>query len=182
MFSVRDTKIKGCYEIQPKMLVDCRGKFVKIFQCNEFSRYGLEVNFAEEYYSHSHRGVIRGMHFQKPPSDHVKVVYCVQGEVFDVVVDLRIGSPTYLQSSTIVLSAQLGNIIYIPKGMAHGFCATTELATLVYKVSTVYDPLADSGFLWSSVGVDWPISKPILSHRDRTFQALDQFKSPFIYG
>ena len=122
------------------------------------------------------------MHFQKPPSDHVKVVYCVQGEVYDVVVDLRRGSPTYLQSAAMILSAQLGNIIYIPRGVAHGFCATTELATLVYKVSSVYDPLADSGVLWNSVGIDWPISNPILSHRDATFQALDQFKSPFIYG
>lgn len=181
MFTIEEININDCYQIHPKVFNDHRGKFVKVFQQNEFKQYGLEVNFAEEYYSHSRRGVIRGMHFQKPPADHAKMIYCVQGEVFDVVLDLRKGSPTYLQSAVVTLSDQMGNMIFIPKGVAHGFCATSEIATLIYKVSTVYDPVRDSGVLWSSIGIDWPTSDPIVSKRDATFLPLSQFESPFIY-
>ena len=182
MFNLKETIIRGCYEVQPRIFDDARGRFVKVFHEDEFLKLGLETHFAEEYYSHSQRGVIRGMHFQIPPSDHAKLVYCVHGEVQDVVLDLRKGSPTYGRSISVVLSAQQGNFIYIPKGMAHGFCVTSESATLVYKVSTVYDPQNDSGVLWNSFGADWAISSPILSERDASFPTLNQFMSPFNYG
>lgn len=181
MFILNETGINGCFEVQPRLFDDARGRFVKVFHKDEFTKLGLETEFAEEYYSHSTGGVIRGMHFQNPPSDHVKVVYCVHGEVQDVVLDLRKGSPTYGQSVAIRLSAQQGNFIYIPKGLAHGFCATSESAILVYKVSTVYDPKSDSGVLWNSFGYAWETSKPILSERDANFAPLNQFVSPFNY-
>lgn len=182
MFQVNPTAIPGCYEIQPRIFDDARGRFVKVFQRNAFSEHGLEVDFAEEYYSVSRQGVIRGMHFQNPPMDHVKIVYCVQGEVFDVVVDLRLGSPSYGKAVTLNLSADKGNYVYIPKGLAHGFCATSESATLVYKVATEYSPEHDSGILWSSIGISWPSKNPVLSDRDRGFTPLSDFKSPFVYG
>lgn len=182
MFDVRSTEIPGCYEIQPRVIDDPRGRFVKVFHRNAFAEHGLEVDFAEEYYSVSGQGVIRGMHFQTPPTDHVKIVYCVQGEVFDVVVDLRLGSPSYGKAATISLSADMGNYLYIPKGLAHGFCATSESATLVYKVSTIYSPEHDTGILWNSIDIAWPIRVPVLSIRDRGFIPLSEFKSPFIYG
>jgi dTDP-4-dehydrorhamnose 3,5-epimerase len=119
------------------------------------------------------------MHFQTPPHDHVKVVYCVHGEVFDVVVDLRQGSPTYQQSVIVNLSAEKANMIYIPRGMAHGFCAQSEIATLVYKVETIHNADHDAGILWSSVGVQWPVSEPVVSERDRSFVDLKNFQSPF---
>lgn len=181
MFKLKSSPIPGCFEVLPSVMNDARGSFVKVFHAERFRELGLATDFAEEYYSHSRKGVIRGMHFQTPPADHVKVVYCVQGEVFDVVLDLRVGSPTYGQTATFTLSASEGNYLYIPKGLAHGFCATSETATLVYKVSTVYSPENDSGVLWSSLDIDWPTDTPILSERDSRFSPFSEFKSPFTY-
>lgn len=182
MFSIKSTLLSGCYEIHPPVFEDTRGRFVKVFHAPSYHDLQLETRFLEEYYSHSVKGVVRGMHFQNPPHDHVKIVYCVQGEVFDVVVDLRIGSPTYGKAHSVNLSAQKGNFLYIPKGLAHGFCVTSTSATLVYKVGSVHVPASDSGILWSSIDVDWPISSPTLSNRDASFPSLAQFKSPFTYG
>lgn len=182
MFDLRDTPLPGCHEIQPRVFDDARGRFVKVFHNEKFEELGLEVEFAEEYYSTSKRGVVRGMHFQLPPADHVKMVYCVRGSVFDVVVDLRKGSPTYGKAASFELSAEKGNYLYIPKGMAHGFCATSEDATLVYKVSTVYSPAHDTGVLWSSIDIDWPAAAPVMSERDQGFVPLADLKSPFVYG
>lgn len=181
MFELNRTAILGCYEIQTRILQDNRGRFVKVFHEHAYIKLGLETSFAEEYYSCSHRGVIRGMHFQTPPTDHMKMVYCVQGEVFDVVLDLRVGSPTYGNIATFKLSAEKGNCIYIPSGLAHGFCTISDMATMIYKVSSVYSPANDSGLLWSSIGADWPIKDPIVSSRDAEFQMLIDFKSPFVY-
>lgn len=158
-----------------------RGRFVKVFHKQTFAEKGLETHFAEEYYSISHKNVIRGLHFQLPPMDHVKMVYCVQGEVLDVVLDLRVGSPTYGEHVLFELSAAKANSIYIPKGMAHGFCAVSELAILVYKVGTIYSPNHDAGVLWNSAGIAWPTKQPILSARDQSFPTLDKFISPFRY-
>lgn len=182
MFDVRSTEIPGCYEIQPRVVDDARGRFVKVFHRDAFAEQGLEVNFAEEYYSVSRKGVIRGMHFQTPPMDHAKMVYCVQGDVFDVLVDLRLGSPSYGKTASFNLSANKGNYVYIPKGLAHGFCATSESATLVYMVTSVYSPEHDTGILWNSIGISWPAKNPVMSDRDRGFIALADFKSPFVYG
>jgi dTDP-4-dehydrorhamnose 3,5-epimerase len=182
MFEISDISVVGCYEIQPRVLQDTRGRLVKTFHKPSFAAFGLATDFTEEYYTHSRKGVIRGMHFQAPPHDHVKVVYCVHGRVFDVVVDLRIGSPTYGQSASVVLDADKGNCLYIPKGLAHGFCALSEIATLAYKVTTVYAPASDSGIAWNSLGVEWPVDRPIMSERDRVFAALADFQSPFVYG
>jgi len=179
MFELKPSKLTGCFEIQPKVFDDARGRFVKVFHEKLFAEQGLETNFAEEYYSVSHKNVVRGLHFQLPPMDHVKMVYCVQGEVMDAVVDLRLGSPTYGQYALFHLSAAKANSIYIPKGMAHGFCTLSEQAIMVYKVSTIYSPAHDAGILWNSVGITWPISLPILSARDQSFPALADFQAPF---
>lgn len=186
MFELKALALAGCYEMQPRVSDDARGRFVKTFHKDAYAQLGLHTEFAEEYYSHSRRGVIRGMHFQTPPAEHVKLVYCVQGEVFDVVVDLRVGSPTYGKTATLTLSATQGNQVYIPAGFAHGFCATSDTATLVYKVSTVYAPQHDSGVLWSSLGVVWPLNDgagaPVMSERDGGFLPLAAFQSPFVYA
>lgn len=181
MFELKPTSLIGCFELQPKVFHDTRGRFVKVFHTQEFAEHGLETNFAEEYYSISNNNVIRGMHFQLPPMDHVKVVYCVQGAVLDVVTDLRVGSPTYGRSAVIELSSAKANSIYIPTGMAHGFCSLRDHSIMVYKVSSVYAPTQDTGILWNSVGVVWPTTQPILSSRDQTFTPFDKFVSPFSY-
>jgi dTDP-4-dehydrorhamnose 3,5-epimerase len=182
MLELKPSKLAGCYELQPKAFEDARGRFVKVFHAPTFAAQGLETAFAEDYYSVSCKNVIRGMHFQLPPMDHVKMVYCVEGEVLDAVVDLRNGSPTYGRFDLFELSAAKANSIYIPKGMAHGFCVRSERAILVYKVSTVYSPAHDAGVLWNSMGIPWPNTEPILSERDAAFPRLDTFVSPFNHG
>lgn len=179
---ITPSKITGCYELQPNILWDDRGRFVKVFHQGVFAKHGLETCFAEEYYSVSQRGVLRGMHFQTPPMDHTKMVYCIAGAVLDVVVDLRLGSPTYGEFVQFDLNAEKGNIVYIPPGLAHGFYALSDSATLIYKVTTVYSPEHDSGILWDSAGIPWPDSAPILSTRDKGFPALKNFVTPFILG
>jgi dTDP-4-dehydrorhamnose 3,5-epimerase len=181
VFELKPTQLKGCFELQPKVFEDTRGRFVKVFHAQAFKAHGLESNFVEEYYSVSNNNVVRGMHFQLPPMDHVKVVYCVQGAVLDVVTDLRVGSPTYGRSTVIELSSVKVNSLYIPKGMAHGFCSLCDNSVMVYKVSSAYSPEQDAGILWNSVGVEWPTRQAILSERDQTFTPLDRFVSPFSY-
>ena len=181
MFELKPTVIPDCFQIKPNIHSDFRGRFIKVFQKNAFVQLGLNTDFVEEYYSNSHLGLLRGLHFQEPPFEHVKLVYCVEGEVFDVLLDLRVGSPTFGKTAVITLSAKLGNYLYIPKGLAHGFCVTSEKATLVYKVSTVYSTEHDAGILWNSVNIDWPTTSPLLSSRDLSFQSMKDFVSPFIY-
>lgn len=181
MFEINNLSISGAHEIFPKIVDDIRGRFVKIFHKDDFEKIGLECNFNEEYYSRSHRGVVRGMHFQTPPYEHVKLVFCVNGEVQDVILDLRKGSPTYAEAVEVKLSAEKGNIIYIPKGVAHGFCALSDSATLVYKVSTVYAPKNDCGILWNSFGFEWATKQAVISARDSSFERMDQFITPFLY-
>jgi dTDP-4-dehydrorhamnose 3,5-epimerase len=173
------TKIPGCYELFPIKHKDSRGTFVKTFHSPIFKNYGLKTIFKEDYYSISLKNVIRGFHFQLPPNDHVKLVYCVSGKVKDIVVDLRLGSPTYGKHLSIDLSSRKGNMIYIPKGVAHGFCGLSKISILVYKTTTVYSIKSDTGIKWDSAGVSWPNKIKIISKRDKSFIKLEDFKSPF---
>jgi len=179
MMQLRESSLQGCFEIKTKRFEDERGLFVKTFHKPTFKKLGLHTDFPEEYYSTSKKGVIRGMHFQLPPHDHVKLVYCTSGSVMDVVVDLRKSSPTYGKHAVFELSPENANMIYIPKGMAHGFCALEDQTIMHYKQSTVYAPEYDAGLLWSSVGVESPVKNPILSDRDMSFSSIEQFESPF---
>lgn len=177
---LRETKLDGCFEIYPAIHEDGRGLFVKTFHAPSFSGFGLETHFAEDYYSYSRKGVLRGLHFQVPPADHCKLVYCVCGKVFDAVVDLRVGSATYGEFEIFELNDEKRNLIYIPRGMAHGFYVLSDGAILLYKTTTVYAPEYDSGIRWDSVGIQWPTVSPLLSKRDAAFVTLGEFQSPFI--
>ena len=181
MFELIATSIPGCWEVRCKVFEDARGRFVKTFHAGAFAKSGLETGFVEEYYSVSRQGVLRGLHFQMPPDDHVKLVYAVTGSVLDVVVDLRVGSPTYGQYHLVELSASSANALYVPKGLAHGFYVPRGEAVMVYKVSSLYSPVHDSGILWNSVGIPWPDQQPVLSERDRSFTSFEKFQSPFRY-
>jgi dTDP-4-dehydrorhamnose 3,5-epimerase len=177
------TAIPGCFQIVTDIRRDERGSFVKVFHEEIFRQHGLATDFAEEYYSTSRRNVIRGLHFQTPPHDHAKLVYCTQGAVLDAAVDLRRGSPAYGRHITLELSAENGHMLYLPAGLAHGFCSISEQSLMVYKVTTTYAPDNDGGVLWNSAGIAWPeaASEPVMSARDRTFPALADFDSPFVY-
>jgi len=179
MMKLIESPLQGCFEIKTKRFEDEWGLFVKTFHKPMFEQFDLHTDFPEEYYSISHKNVIRGMHFQLPPHVHVKLVYCTSGSVMDVVVDLRKSSPTYGKHAVFELSPENANVIYIPKGMAHGFCALEEQTIMHYKQSTVYGPEYDAGLLWSSVGVEWSVKNPILSDRDKSFSSIEQFESPF---
>lgn len=182
MFEKIETQLPGCFELIPCKMEDQRGWFIKTYHRSAFEGLGLETDWREEYYSVSHKGVLRGFHFQLPPHDHEKLVYCTSGEVFDVVVDLRVGSPKYGQCTFINLNAEKANLVYIPKGCAHGFYAQSDSATLMYKVSTVYVPEADAGILWNSFDIHWPDQNPLISARDARFIPFNEFSSPFTWS
>jgi dTDP-4-dehydrorhamnose 3,5-epimerase len=173
------TAIHGCYVIGLPAHADDRGTFVKVFQSDAFRAHGLETNFPEEFWSVSRRHVLRGLHFQVPPHEHVKLVCCVAGEVFDALVDLRKGSPTYGRSFTITLTGDTPTMIYVPIGVAHGFYAMSDQAIVLYKVSTIHSPAHDRGVLWESVGIPWPDGPRLLSPRDRSLPRLSEYESPF---
>ena len=179
---VEQTFILGCYQIFPEVKKDIRGIFVKTFHKELFEKFGLVTKFSEEYYSVSHKGVLRGMHFQTPPHEHFKLVYCLAGKVMDAIVDLRVGSPTYKTFATFEISAEQGNLLYIAPGIAHGFYALTDDAIMQYKVSKVYAPEHDSGIRWNSTGINWPNFAPIISDRDSMFPNLADFQSPFRFN
>jgi len=176
---IRETNLHGAYELSLDFSEDERGDFVKTLHTGSFSDHGLDSEFKESYFSTSKAGVIRGMHFQIPPHDHSKLVYAVDGAVLDVLLDIRKDSETYGQYDTIELSKPNRNAVYIPKGIAHGFCSMKGSATLVYLTTTVYNKDSDTGVLWNSFGFNWPIDTPLISERDRSFKPLGQFSSPF---
>lgn len=176
------TAIGGCFQLVPNIVRDERGSFVKVFHEDVFRAHGLATDYAEEYYSVSRRGVLRGLHFQVPPMEHSKLVYCPQGAVLDAALDLRAGSPTYGRHVTLELSAANGHMLYLPKGVAHGFYTLSEQALMVYKVTSTYSQAHDGGVLWNSAGIAWPDQDPVLSARDRQFAPLAGFVSPFAEG
>lgn len=179
---LRTTEIPGCYQVEYVQRADERGSFIKTFRATTFRELGLEAAFTEHFYSVSREGVVRGMHFQLPPADGAKLVYCLQGAVFDVALDLRVGSPSFGRAVSFELDERTATAAYIPRGVAHGFATRRGPATLVYCVSSEYDPRLDAGVLWSSCGVEWPMSEPLLSPRDRSFPILAEFKSPFRFA
>ena len=141
---VTPTAIPGLLDLSADVRTDPRGYLAKTFEAEAFEHAGLATRFAEELHTYSRRGVVRGMHFQTPPSAQVKVVYCEYGAVFDVVVDLRRGSPTFGVALTRELSASAGNGLYVPEGLAHGFAVLGQEAVVSYRITTGYAPEHDA--------------------------------------
>jgi len=172
-------KIDGCILLTPFVSSDPRGSFVKIFSSDEASTLPVEGSVREAYYTISKKNVIRGMHFQVPPHAHSKYVHCIEGEILDVVLDIRSSSPTFGQWDVTLLSSTNRYQLYIPPGIAHGFRTLSEKAIVLYMTSSVYNREADLGIRWDSFGFHWACSSPILSDRDRAFPALSEFSTPF---
>jgi len=179
MIEITAGQIAGVRVLRPAVRSDPRGRLVKTVEQNVFSEHGIPTAFAEQYYSVSANNVLRGLHFQIPPHDHDKLVTCVEGEVFDVVVDLRKGSG-YGHHESFELSGDRGDSVFVPSGCAHGFYVRSQLAIMFYNVTTLYAPSHDTGIRWDSVGVAWPARAPILSERDAAFAPLVEFKTPFV--
>lgn len=176
--NVIETGFKGLRIIEPFCAVDERGVFVKNFSTAGYREIDESFTVQESYYSFSEKNVIRGMHFQLPPDDHAKIVYCSKGAIDDVVIDLRKISSTYGKVFSISLSADNQRQIYIPKGFAHGFKAVNE-SIVHYLVSSEYQGKSDTGILWDSIPYDWKVINPVISTRDLTFKEFSNFNSPF---
>ena len=170
--------LPGCFVMSAKRFVDERGDFFKPFQSSEFARLGLPSAWHEDFYSTSGGGVIRGMHFQKPPHEHDKLVYCLFGRILDVMLDLRDG-PGFGKVFSIELLPGRATVLFIPRGIAHGFLAIDDNSVVAYKTTTEHDPASDAGIRWDSFGFRWPHRAPILSQRDRGLPPLDSFSTPF---
>jgi dTDP-4-dehydrorhamnose 3,5-epimerase len=179
---IQETAIAGCFTLTAAKHHDTRGHFTKWFSKDAFAKTGLCSAWAEVYASESHRGVIRGLHFQQPPADHVKLVYCLAGRAIDVVLDLRCGSPSFGEHIMISLSAEEPVSVYVPSGCAHGFYAELDHTLMLYQVSSGHTPSLDSGIRWDSAGIEWPTDTPIVSTRDRALPEFCTFDSPFSWS
>ena len=177
------TAIDGLFIIEPRIFKDARGYFFESFSQREFEEKVGPINFVQDNESMSQYGVMRGLHFQRPPFTQSKLVRCVRGAVLDVAVDLRKGSPTYGQHVAVELSEENHLQFFVPKGFAHGFSVLTETAVFQYKCDNFYAPQADDGIsiLDDSLGIDWriPTAKAILSEKDTKHPLLKDFETPF---
>ncbi len=180
-FNFIETSIKDVYIIEPKKYGDNRGYFMETYKESSFKEAGLDYCFVQDNQSKSKKGVLRGLHFQKT-YPQAKLVRCIEGEVFDVCVDLRKGSPTYGKWEGVILSAEKGNQFMIPRGFAHGFVVLSETATFCYKCDEFYHPEDEGGFMYNDpdVGIDWPYKgEVLLSEKDKVHKSLKDTKIEF---
>lgn len=180
------TEIDGVLILEPRIFGDARGYFFESFNAKEFAeKTGLEVNFVQDNESMSRYGVVRGLHFQKPPYTQSKLVRVVKGRVLDVAVDIRKGSPTYGKYVAVELSAENHRQFFISKGFAHGFSVLSEEVVFQYKCDAYYAPQSEGAIIWNdpSIGIDWKVSNEdvLLSDKDRNHPTLCEFESPFTY-
>jgi len=173
MIRCEPTELDGVYTITPRVLADERGFFMETYNLQKYRSAGIDRTFVQDNYSHSCRGTVRGLHYQLH-SPQAKLVSVVWGEIYDVAVDIRVGSPTFGGWVGQVLSEKNRCQLYIPEGFAHGFCVLSEQADVMYKCTDFYDKDDDYGILWSdpSVGIEWPNIQTILSEKDRLLLPL----------
>lgn len=157
--------------IEPSVVNDGRGFFMETYKRSDFAAAGIEEVFVQENHSCSERGVLRGLHYQRPPQAQSKLIRVVSGEVFDVAVDLRPDSPTAGRWVGARLSSTDRRMMYIPSWCAHGFCVLSDRAEVVYLTSTEYAPAYESGIMWNdpALGIEWPVENPIMSRRDQNW-------------
>lgn len=179
------TNIEGLVIIKPKVFKDARGYFFESFSHRAFEEKVRKINFVQDNESMSSYGVMRGLHFQRPPYTQSKLVRCVKGRVLDVAVDIRKGSPTYGQHIAVELSEENHLQFFVPRGFAHGFAVLSETAIFQYKCDNFYAPEVDGGIsiIDESLGIDWqiPIENAVLSEKDIKHVCLKDFDSPFDY-
>lgn len=174
----KKTNIEGLHIINNLEYNDLRGNFIKTFHYSTFLKH-FKFDLKEQYFTESKKHTIRGLHFQKKPHDHSKIVYCISGSVLDVSIDLRKKSKTYLNIFSHKLCSSSHQSIFIPSGCAHGFLCLEDNSKLIYNVDSEYNKESDSGILYNSIDFDWGISDPLLSERDSNFIKLKDFKDYF---
>lgn len=162
-----ESSLPGCVLIEPQVFGDSRGFFYESYNESKYREAGIDRRFVQSNVSRSARGVLRGLHYQWPHPQG-KLVSVLEGEVYDVAVDIRRGSPTFGQWAGVMLTAENHRHFWIPEGFAHGFCVVSDFATFSYQCTDLYDAKADGGIRWNdpAIGIDWPISSPLLSDKD----------------
>ena len=175
------TAIEGVIEIQPTIFGDHRGYFFESYHRQQFNEHGIEVEFVQDNQSFSHRGVLRGLHFQKPPHTQGKLVSVVKGSVLDVAVDLRTKSSTYGKHIAVVLSEEKQNRLWIPEGFAHGFLTLEDNTIFQYKCTNYYCKDSEATLLWNDpiLNIDWNIENPLVSEKDKLGIPLTQLEHYF---
>jgi len=170
-----ELRLKGAFVIDLDPIADHRGFFARTFDEKEFAAHGLEPRVVQCNVSHNpRRGTVRGMHFQRPPHEEVKLVRCTRGSVLDVIVDVRPGSPTELQWEAVELTAENRRMMYVPRGFAHGYQSLEDDSEVTYQVSEYYHPESEGRLLWNdpAVGIRWPVADVVISEKDATAPAL----------
>jgi dTDP-4-dehydrorhamnose 3,5-epimerase len=169
------TSLPGTLIIEPRVFSDARGFFYESWNQAAWAAVGIDAAFVQGNVSRSSRGVLRGLHYQWPHPQG-KLVSVLEGEVYDVAVDIRRGSPTFGQSTAAMLTATNHRHFWIPEGFAHGFCVVSDFATLAYQCTAAYDAKADAGIRWNdaALAIDWPVSEPLLSDKDRRAPLLEE--------
>ena len=172
--------------IEPAIFNDNRGYFFESFNLNEFETHIQKINFVQDNESKSTKGVLRGLHFQKPPFEQAKLVRCTAGKVLDVVVDIRKGSPNYGKHITIELTGENKRQLFVPRGFAHGYLVLSKTAIVEYKVDNWYAPEADAGIVWndSELNIDWGVAENelLLSEKDKNWKPLNKTAIPFLFN
>jgi dTDP-4-dehydrorhamnose 3,5-epimerase len=173
-FKIERTALSGLVIIEPKVFADNRGFLMETFKRSAFQAAGLDVALVQENHSRSGRGTLRGLHYQRPPREQGKLVRVILGEIFDVAVDIRKGSPTFGRWVGVTLTAANHRMVYLPPGFAHGFCVISDEAEVIYKTTDEYSPEHECGVRWDdpALGIAWPIAQPTLSERDRRWPTL----------
>ena len=166
---------------RPSRYVDERGFFQESYRESAFAEAGLEAHFVQDNLARSTRGVLRGLHFSIPPAAQAKLVGTMSGRIFDVAVDLRVGSPTYAKWVGATLDADSGELLWIPQGFAHGYVVLSDVADVYYKCTEEYRPELDRGVMWNdpTIGVEWPVTDPTVSAKDREQPSLEDCDNPF---
>jgi dTDP-4-dehydrorhamnose 3,5-epimerase len=182
-FSFLNLEIPDVKLVTPNHYTDERGYFLETYKESEFFANGINVKFAQDNFSHSIKGVLRGLHYQKNPKVQAKLVTALRGEIFDVAVDIRKNSPTFGQWVGEILSDKNHKSLYIPEGFAHGFCVLSEKADVFYKVNAEYSPENERGIIWNDpqINIIWPINEPILHDKDYALPMLENADIDFIY-
>ena len=168
--------------IEPKIFKDSRGFFMETFKKSEFEQNNINEDFFQDNLSHSTKNTLRGLHYQKEPKAQGKLVMVLSGEIFDVAVDIRKGSPTYGKWIGVFLSDKKKQMLYVPPGFAHGFCVLSDKVDFQYKVTAEYSPDHERGIIWNdpTINIEWPISTPILSPRDAQLPSIQLADNDFI--
>lgn len=175
-----ETKIKGVFIIEPQLIGDSRGYFMETYNKKIFEENGLTYNFVQDNQSKSRKGVLRGLHFQKK-YPQAKLVRVLEGEVFDVAVDLRKNSPTYGKYISVILSATNKKMLMIPRGFAHGFLVLSDIAVFSYKCDDFYHPEDEGGIIWDDkdLNIEWPLADVVLSEKDKHHPCLQENRMEF---